>query len=40
LQNMFLGQSLLEWTKTITVKRNGKHYDIIGYNKLLQEAKE
>lgn len=39
LQNMFLGQSLLEFTKTITVKRNGKHYEVIGYNQPLQEAK-
>lgn len=33
LQNMFSTQVLLEWTKTITVVRKGKYFQIIGYNK-------
>jgi DNA repair protein RadD len=39
LQNMFLSQSLLEWTKTITVRKAGKFFEIIAYNQPLQEAK-
>jgi DNA repair protein RadD len=33
LGNMFLGQSILEWTKTITVKKNGKFFEIVDYNR-------
>jgi DNA repair protein RadD len=33
LGNMFAAQQILDWTKTITVKRNGKHYEVIDYNK-------
>lgn len=37
LENLFLTQQLLEWTKTITVIKRGKFWEIINYN---QEAKE
>ena len=40
LQDLFLGQSLLEWTKTITVKRNGRYTEVIAYNQPLPEATE
>jgi DNA repair protein RadD len=33
LENMFLSQAVLEYTKTITVRRNKKYYEIVGYNK-------
>jgi len=33
LENMFLTSELLDWTKTITVRKQGKFYEIIGYNK-------
>ncbi len=39
LGNLFTGQGILEWTKTITVRRNGKHYEVIDYNKSLEEMK-
>ena len=32
LEDMFLTQTLLDWTKTITVKKNGQHFEIIDYN--------
>jgi DNA repair protein RadD len=32
LEDMFLTQELLDWTKTITVKKNGRHYEIVDYN--------
>lgn len=32
LENLFLTSELLDWTKTITVRKNGKFYEIIGYN--------
>ena len=32
LGDLFLSQALLEWTKTITVKRNGKYFEVVGYN--------
>jgi DNA repair protein RadD len=32
LSDLFLSQSLLEWTKTVTVKRNGKYFEVVGYN--------
>jgi len=35
LENLFLTQELLEWTKTITVKRKGKYFEIIKYNQPL-----
>ncbi len=38
LENMLLTQEILDWTKTITVKKNGKFNEIVGYNKLLGEA--
>ena len=37
LNNMFLSQSILEYTKTITIKKIGKHYEIIAYNQPLTE---
>jgi DNA repair protein RadD len=40
LGNLFLTQELLDWTKTITVKKNGKHYEIVDYNTPLTEATE
>jgi hypothetical protein len=38
LGNMLFPQQLIEWTKTITVKKNGKFFEIVGYNKPLHEA--
>jgi hypothetical protein len=38
LENMLLTQEILDWTKTITVKRNGKFKEIIGYNAPLEAA--
>lgn len=32
LENLFLEEHLKEWTKTITVIRDGKYFNIIGYN--------
>lgn len=32
LENFLLIQALKEWTKTVTVKRNGKYWEIVGYN--------
>ena len=40
LNNMFLSQSILEYTKTITIKKIGKHYEIIAYNQPLIEVSE
>ena len=37
LSNMFLSQQILEYTKTITVKIVGKHYDIMAYNQPVGE---
>lgn len=34
--DMFLRQSILEWTKTITVRKTGKFFEIVGYNQPLQ----
>jgi DNA repair protein RadD len=36
LGNLFLSQEILEWTKTITVKKNGKYFDVIDYNRHIQ----
>jgi len=36
LSDMFVTQTLLEWTKTITVRKDGKWWQVIGYNQ--QEA--
>jgi DNA repair protein RadD len=38
LQNLFLSQEILEWTKTITVRKNGKYFEIVDYNQPLQES--
>ncbi len=35
LENMWLCQSLLDWTKTITVKKNGRFYEVVDYNQPL-----
>jgi hypothetical protein len=32
IENLFLTQQILEWTKTITIKRNGKFWEIVAYN--------
>ena len=32
LENMLLPQMILDWTKTITVQKRGKHFEIINYN--------
>lgn len=32
LQDMFLSQTLLEWTRTITVRKSGKFYEVVAYN--------
>ncbi len=37
LGDMFLSQSILEWTKTITVRKNGRYYQIVGYNQRINE---
>ena len=37
LNDMFLAQRLSEWTKTITVIREGKHMRVIGYNQPLRD---
>jgi DNA repair protein RadD len=39
LEDMFLGQKLLDWTKTITVHRNGKYFEIVAYNQPIAEPK-
>ena len=39
LENMFLTQELLEWTKTITVRKTGKYFEIVGYNQPLETEK-
>lgn len=36
LESLLLTQELLEWTKTITVKKNGRYYEIIDYNAPLE----
>jgi DNA repair protein RadD len=38
LEDLFLIQTLLEWTKTITVKKNGRHYEVVGYNAPLEDG--
>lgn len=38
LGDLFLFQTILEYTKTITVRQNGKFKEIIGYNQPVQEA--
>lgn len=35
-KDMFVSQNILEWTKTITVKRNGKYFEVIDYNQPAQ----
>lgn len=37
LCDMFLSQALLEWTETITVRRNGRYFEVVGYNAPLTE---
>jgi DNA repair protein RadD len=39
LENMFVTQRLLEWTKAITVRRKGKYFEIVDYNRpVVEEA--
>jgi len=38
LENLFLTQELLDWTKTVTVKKNGRYFEIVGYNAPLGES--
>ena len=38
LENLFLTSELLDWTKTITVLKSGKFYEIIDYNKPIEET--
>ena len=33
LGDLFITQALLEWTKTITILKKGRYFEIIGYNK-------
>jgi DNA repair protein RadD len=40
LGDMFLTETLLDWTKTVTVKKNGRHYEVVDYNAPLTEATE
>jgi DNA repair protein RadD len=35
LGDMFLSQSLLDWTKTISVRKNGKYFEVIDHNQPL-----
>jgi len=37
LGNMFLAQEIRDWTKTITVRKTGKYWEIIDYNQPLTE---
>ncbi len=37
LNDMFLAQRLAEWTRTITVKREGRHMRVVGYNQPVNE---
>jgi len=32
--DMFLSQRLLEWTKTVTVARSGRYFDVVDYNRI------
>jgi len=40
MEDMFFSQSLLEWTKTITVRKNGKYFEIVDYNQPLREIEK
>ncbi|MCP4900025.1 MAG: DEAD/DEAH box helicase [bacterium] len=40
LENMWLCDSLLQWTKTITVKKEGKYYRVTDYNQPLPEEND
>ena len=37
LGDMWACDALLHWTKTITVKRNGRFYEVVDYNQPLGE---
>lgn len=39
LENLFLTQQLLEWTRTISVIKKGKYWEIIGHNNPMMEEK-
>lgn len=36
LNDLFLTQTLKEWTQTITVRKNGRYWEIVGYNQSLE----
>jgi len=36
LENLFLSQEILEWTKTITVRYGKRYWEIVAYNKPLE----
>ncbi len=38
LSDMFLSEELLDWTKTVTVRRNRKHMEVIAYNQEIKEV--
>jgi len=38
LENLFLSQGIMEHTKTITVRKNGKFWEIVAYNQPLQDT--
>jgi DNA repair protein RadD len=40
LEDMFLTQTLAEWTKTITVRKNGRHHEVVDYNQPVGEGEE
>lgn len=40
LGDLLLTQTLKEWTQTITVRKNGKYWEIIGYNNIIPEKVE
>lgn len=37
--NLLAGQFILDWTKTITVLKDGKYWKVIGYNQITNEGK-
>jgi DNA repair protein RadD len=40
LENFLFPQALAEWTKTVTVKKAGKFFEILAYNRPLEETED
>lgn len=38
LSDLFLAQAIQEWTKTVTIRLNGKWWEIVGHNQPITEA--